>query len=329
MDRRTVLATIGLAGSSLIGQRPGSNNGEVKDEVLREILPGTGAKARAFLIRALDTHFDGTLSAEDAREIAALESKPVNGLMVNLLPLAATFSRPSISKFHVGALLRGVSGRLYFGANLELAGRELGATVHAEQSAAANAYMHREEGFSALAVTAAPCGLCRQFLWEMCYGSELQILTRGHLPSSLANLLPDAFGPGDLGLKKGALPVTQTPLQLQDAKPSEIATVALEAAQMSYAPYTKAFAGVAIKTAQGRIYPGAYIENAAYNPSLSPLQTALAGLTIARDDPSHVVQAVLVEVPGRPISHRSAVENHLSAIAPKADLSVLLAVAGR
>ncbi len=330
MDRRTVLATIGLAGSSLIGQRPGSNNGEVKDEVLREILPGTGAKARAFLIRALDTHFDGTLSAEDAREIAALESKPVNGLMVNLLPLAATFSRPSISKFHVGALLRGVSGRLYFGANLELAGRELGATVHAEQSAAANAYMHREEGFSALAVTAGPCGLCRQFLWEMCYGSELQILTRGHFP-----FLPCESSAGCVR-SRGPGPRERRSPGHADA--SAVAGREAErnrnrgtggCANVRPSPYTKAFAGVAIKTAQGRIYPGAYIENAAYNPSLSPLQTALAGLTIARDDPSHVVQAVLVEVPGRPISHRSAVENHLSAIAPKADLSVLLAVAGR
>src|SRR5260370_11632306 len=108
--------------------------------------------------------------------------------------------------------------------------------------------MHGEESLSELAVTAPPCGLCRQFLWEMCYGTGLQVLTRGHSPAALASLLPYAFGPKDLGLQRGALPVIQKPLQLRGSKPNQVAAAALGAAQMSYAPYTKDYAGVAVRT---------------------------------------------------------------------------------
>jgi hypothetical protein len=56
-------------------------SGEVKDEALRGILPGIGAKARALLVRTLnESRFDGTLPAEYVREMAGFESKPVSGM---------------------------------------------------------------------------------------------------------------------------------------------------------------------------------------------------------------------------------------------------------
>lgn len=328
MDRRTAIAAISLWRSGLIGQERGPTARD-RDTALSGILPGMGAKARGILAHALyESEFDGTLSAEEVGTIAGFESKPVESLMVELLPLAASFARPPISDFHVGALLRGVSGRLYFGANIEFAGQTLGAAVHAEQSAAANAFMHREESISELAVTAAPCGLCRQFLWEMSYGTRLHVLTRGHAPAALASLLPDAFGPKDLGFEMGALPVIQKPLQLHDTKFSRMAAAALAAAQMSYAPYTKAYAGVALRTSHGKVYRGSYIENAAYNPSLPPLQAALAALTVAGDDPVHIAEAVLIEVPGRPVSHRRDTKAILAAVAPSAAFAAFPAVTG-
>lgn len=42
-----------------------------------------------------------------------------------------------------------------------------GFTVHAEQSSIADAWMNGEEGIDLIAVTAAPCGYCRQFLNEL------------------------------------------------------------------------------------------------------------------------------------------------------------------
>jgi cytidine deaminase len=329
MNRRNVLATIGFAAAKLMAQKPGLKSGEMREEALSELIPGIGTRARKVLLRVFnESRFDGMLSAEDVQAMSEFESKPVGKLMIDLLPLAAAFAAPAISNFHVGVLLQGISGRVYLGANIEIAKATLGATVHAEQCAAANAYMHREEGFSILAVTAAPCGLCRQFLWEMCYGRELQVMTRGHVPSLLRDLLPDAFGPKDLGLQKGALPVTHTALQLQDAKSDPLVAAALQAAQTSYAPYTKAYAGVALKMTDGKIYGGSYIENAAYNPSLSPLQVALTGLTVVGDRSTSITHAVLVEVPGKLVSHRSITQANLSTISPSATLTVLSAMEG-
>ena len=48
----------------------------------------------------------------------------------------------------------------------------------------------------------------------------------------------------------------------------------------SYAPYSKCPAGAAIITAEGGVYSGPYIESAAYNPSLPPLQTAIIDAVI-------------------------------------------------
>lgn len=47
------------------------------------------------------------------------------------------------------------------------------------------------------------------------------------------------------------------------------------AAANSYAPCSQEKSGVAIQTTDGQIYYGSYSETVAFNPSLSPLQTAL------------------------------------------------------
>ena len=43
--------------------------------------------------------------------------------MVDLLPTAQALARPAISGFRVGAIAHGLSGALYFGANLEFVGQ--------------------------------------------------------------------------------------------------------------------------------------------------------------------------------------------------------------
>jgi len=100
---------------------------------------------------------------------------------------------------------------------------------------------------------------------------------------------------------------------------------ALAAARKSYAPYTKAYSGVAIGTRLGHTYKGAYIENAAYNPSLPPLQTALVALITAGESYSAISEVVLVEEEGAPISQKSAAEAVLSAIAPAVKLRMVTA----
>ena len=62
----------------------------------------------------------------------------------------------------------GASGRLYVGVNLEFPCLPLHNSVHAEQFLVVNALQHGERELVKLAVSAAPCGHCRQFLSELC-----------------------------------------------------------------------------------------------------------------------------------------------------------------
>ena len=57
----------------------------------------------------------------------------------------------------------GASGALYVGVNLEFARLPLYNSVHAEQFLLVNALHHGERAIQRLAVSAAPCGHCRQF----------------------------------------------------------------------------------------------------------------------------------------------------------------------
>jgi len=81
--------------------------------------------------------------------------------------------------------------------------------------------------------------------------------------------------------------------------PDDVTMAALKAANSSYAPYSLSYAGVALKTADGSIYTGSVAENAAFNPSMSPLEAAVVALTITGGKKySDITDAVLVEAAG-------------------------------
>ena len=106
------------------------------------------------------------------------------------------------SNYAVGAALRGKSGRVYTGCNVENAVYSL--TICAERNALFKAVSEGEREFVALAVVTAnggsPCGSCRQVLAE--FGPDLPVLigVPGKLVAvqTIAELLPRAFGPCDL-----------------------------------------------------------------------------------------------------------------------------------
>lgn len=239
-----------------------------------------------------------------------------------LLPQAAAFAKPPVSNFRVGAIARGTSGKHYFGANLEFAGEALSFTVHAEQAAVVNAWMSGEPGIDAVATSAAPCGYCRQFLNELVTASDLVVHMDG-TRHRLADLLPHSFGPRDLGVSGGLLTPAAHGLSIEDK--DDTALAALAAANMSYAPYSKAHAGVALRLRSGDVIGGAYAENAAFNPSFSPLQAALSQLNMRGGSWADIAEAVLVEA--APM-HASATRTVLSAISD-APLRVLAARNGR
>jgi cytidine deaminase len=231
------------------------------------------------------------IPAAEAEARARESGVDVPRLMTTLLPEAAKLAKAPVSNFRVGCVSRGLSGALYFGTNLEFAGEALSFTVHAEQSSVTNAWMNGEEGIDLIAVNAAPCGYCRQFLNELITASRLTVAMPKET-RALSELLPGAFGPRDLGVHGGLMQRLLQGLTIDSR--DELARAALSAANRSYAPYSKSYAGVALRTAGRRVFNGAYAENAAFNPSMSPLEVALSRLNLAGESFDAIEDAVLV-----------------------------------
>ena len=259
-----------------------------------------------------NSNFCGVVSEAAARYLAEQTGWDMNQVMLGLLGFARLYARPPISQFGVGAVAQSLSGNLYYGANMEFVGEALSFTVHAEQAATANAWTHGETGLRSLAISAAPCGHCRQFLYELTTASTLQVLLPDRPPTMLTNLLPEAFEPRDLGVEGGLMRMENHQLALQSDDPLVLA--ALSAANMSYAPYSKGYAGVALATIDGQVYSGPYAENAAFNPGISPMEAALAHLNLCGRTGQDITQAVLVEVQGSPCSQVNVTRNVLGAI---------------
>lgn len=235
---------------------------------------------------------NGSVSASRVAAIAKERGIGIDEVMLELLPEASALAHPPISNFKVGVVARGLSGALYAGANYEVANEALGFTVHAEQSAIANAWMAGERGVDRIAVSAAPCGHCRQFLNELVTADSL-VVQMPNETKTLRELLPAAFGPRDLDVRDSLMAEQRHRISVPE--PDELTHAAAMAAAMSYAPYSHAFAGIALRTSDGVTVTGAYAENAAFNPSLPPLQVALSQMNLRRIDPMTIVDAVLVQ----------------------------------
>ena len=185
-----------------------------------------------------------------------------------------------VSGYPVGAcVLGGKTGTVYIGANFEFCSRLI-ETIHGEQCAVHNAAVHGEPSITKLAVNAAPCGVCRQFLVEVCPPEALDVIfcdNNGKFTSSkLSSLLTSSFGPEDLGPAfkdqtslnhKQVYPVTMN--ETDNGKQQ-----ALQMFKQAYAPYTKIPEGIVLKFKNGKTAKGQTIENAAYNPSISAFRGA-------------------------------------------------------
>ena len=285
----------------------------------------------------LHAAYDGVISARVVTEVARLEAVAIPELMLKFLPLASHYALPPVSHFRVGAVSQGETGALYLGANLEIAQAALSFVVHAEQSAINNALLHGEPGIERIAVTATPCGHCRQFLNELKAASELEIIVQGRPPVTLAELLPAAFGPADLGIKNGLFSgaslnkkslskertkKTSSPMACPTTPPAEMLCLAQETARQSYSPYSASPSAVVLKV-NDRFYTGAYIENAAYNPSLPPVLSALDRLRFQETDFSRIQKLLLFEVAEAGISQASYTQAVLSEIAPDANFKIV------
>lgn len=258
-----------------------------------------------------DDHFPAMLSAEQVVALQKACGLDEDALAFALLPLAAACARTDLSHFNVGAIARGVSGTWYFGANMEFSGTTMQQTVHAEQSAVSHAWLRGETSLSAITVNYTPCGHCRQFMNELNSGLQLRIHLPGRAAHTLEDYLPDAFGPKDLEIKTLLMdaqdhgyPLTGDPLS----------QAAITAANKSHTPYTHSPSGVAIACRDGQIFSGSYAENAAFNPTLPPLQGALNLLSLNGYDYQDIQRVVLAERADAPLTQWDATAATLRAL---------------
>lgn len=266
-------------------------------------------------------------------------------LLPLLVPAAQRLARPPISNYRVGAVGLGSSGRIYLGVNLEFPGLPLHHSVHAEQFLVANAASCGEAAISFIAVSAAPCGHCRQFLQEIRGASEIEILVTSDADAAafrpLSHFLPFSFGPFDLLHKDFPLllephdnhvrllhPLASTEASNGIGRSVEdrLREAAEGAARASHAPYSRCLSGFAVADSEGKVYAGSYAESAAYNPSLGPVQAAIVAYVAARggsgEEGWDIVAAALAEKEAAAVAHEGTAKVFLAAVAPRAHLRV-------
>ncbi|XP_010451123.1 PREDICTED: cytidine deaminase 6-like [Camelina sativa] len=264
-----------------------------------------------------------------------------------LMKKAILLARVPISKFKVGVVGLTSKCKVFLGVNVEFEGVPLHHSIHGEQFLVTNLALNSvEEELTHIAVSndgtkfGAPCGHCRQFYQELGTLPKVKILIQKPDEGkdeymSIESLMPESFGPEYLLPKDYPLLLAHRDNKLVLLDTEEICSDsekcphlkcrALAAANKSYAPYSKSTSGVALKC-DDKVYRGWYLESAAYNPSLGPVQAALVDF-VARSGGKEfedITEAVLVEKhDATTVIQEDTTRIFLKKIAPNCDFKVL------
>jgi cytidine deaminase len=147
---------------------------------------------------------DNVKTARTTLEIMAIAPSLISDLTQRAREVSLRAYTP-YSKFPVGAAVLTTDGTIYAGANVENA--SYGLSMCAERNAIFRAIADGAKAIRAVAVytptraTTPPCGACRQVMAE--FGADVLVICCSDDPSAeqryqLADLLPEAFGPGHL-----------------------------------------------------------------------------------------------------------------------------------
>lgn len=215
----------------------------------------------------IGTHIISRLTHEQVAHLCKLCDYTTLQLAERLLPMAAQFAVTPISGFQVGAIVIDEHDQIFLGANYEKLQQPLSQTLHAEQSAIFNALNHAAAPLRYLVVTAAPCGHCRQFIRELPESFNIEVWFDDQ-QFDFEQLLPHSFGPEQLGI------TTNLCSQHSDGKNIT------QLAKFSYSPYSHCQIALMAKQAETILATSWYVENAAFNPSASPLTLLLSQLQL-------------------------------------------------
>lgn len=283
------------------------------------------------------------IEASETESITQSRGLTLPQLLPTIVKSSQPLARVPISKFPVAAVAVGISGRIFIGVNVEFPNLPFHHTIHAEQFLLTNLSHNNETQIQYLAVSAAPCGHCRQFLQEIRGAGDIPLLITSSGSSSefvsLSKFLSHPFGPHDLLPKHVPLLLESHHNNLcfleiegsitNSIKP-RLKDVALIAANESHAPYSDSPSGVALLDSRGNVYKGCYMESAAYNPSVGPVQAALVSFIAGAGDGAaeygELVEAVLVEKENAVVKQEDTARLLLSSIAPHCRFNVFLCI---
>jgi cytidine deaminase len=253
---------------------------------------------RAAAAESDDGAFRGVVSSR-ATAVATAAGLGLDALADALVPVAAEYAHVPVSHFHVGAVAR-CGDRFYLGTNMEYVGGPIGLSVHGEQCALMQALVVGcEPAVDCIAVNAAPCGHCRQFIaeqeWFQGEGSSAKRphpiairIANKHVAASVVEMLLLPFTPAALTLLPVPDPARLAPPASLPGPLATLACEALDALRRSRAPFSGLWSGVAIEVAGRKMFSGPYIEVAAYNPSMLPLNVAIIAARFAGHAPQDI-----------------------------------------
>ena len=125
-------------------------------------------------------------------------SAPSDAELLALADSAAARAYAPYSGFDVGCVVLARDGRMIEGVNVENAAYPLGVCAERPAFARAVAEGYRPGDFAVAAITASPCGGCRQWLLEM--GVDRVVFRNGGRVVTMTadELLPESFDSSDL-----------------------------------------------------------------------------------------------------------------------------------
>lgn len=273
--------------------------------------------------RDIVRNLGGVLLKQDADAIRLEHNLTVEELMLLSRMTAASFAVPPISNFFVGAVgLERETGNLIFGGNLEFVGAHIGNTVHGEGFVFARAFSRGTSVESICLGEAHPCAHCRQFLSEFEATADLTLIDPIGHRLKMADLYPWPFDPAYLG-ERGIVPETARHpyVNLEErGLRVDIAARLLDLVRRAYVPYGKSPAAIVLQLVDGGLIGGTTIESVSFNPTMSPLQTAMIDLFAHGYAPADIVGAAMVARAGA-VDYLRHARDLLSVVAPKVSLT--------
>lgn len=238
-------------------------------------------------------------------------------LLLQLADRVMFHADPQRLHYYQGAIAIGAKGDFYLGVNLELLGFSE-EDIYAEQFLLANARNHGEIQLKKVVLTQVSQGLDLFRELGADQVANLEILTPYNPPKKLTDyLLPATLRQPKV--HEGGLLAPSWPVRYAHSK--SLDEKSIDAARISYTPYSKVISGVAIKTCEGKIYCGSCLESANPKLTIAPLQSALVALIADGKKIREIEEVWLTEEMNEELSYRSRTQALLKSIAPQAKFS--------